>query len=378
MGNHVLHICNDFSWTRVHVNLYSRLDCLGLNQTIFNPLRNEKNKENSTIHFQTLGSSIVYSKILKKHHRFFFKRKISFLYKSLNEKVDLSKITLTHATTLFSDGALAYRLHKEYNIPYIITIRNTDLNLYFKFMLHLRPLGMNILKNAAKIIFISPCYEKKLFGLPFLKDPDTLKAKSLVMPNGIDDFWYNHVQTRRKNIQTPVSLLYIGSFAKGKNVVRLIQAVNLLNKQRVSFHLNLIGGGGKDFHNVMQLIKGKDNFRYLGKITDKSLLQKSFNENDIFTMPSKHETFGLVYVEALSQGIPVLFTENEGIDGYFDKNIGEAANPKSVENIAKGIKKIADNYPSYDFVPKNIVKNHYWKEIGEQYIALYNTTVLLK
>ncbi len=40
-------------------------------------------------------------------------------------------------------------------------------------------------------------------------------------------------------------------------------------------------------------------------------------------MPSRAETFGLVYVEALLNGLPILYTKNEGIDEMYD-NVGEA------------------------------------------------------
>lgn len=374
MEAHLLHICNDFSWTRVHINLYTELDRLGLKQTIFNPLRNEKDKGNSKINFITSGSSVVYSGLLKKYHRYLFKRKIEFLYSNLKQKIDLSKITLTHASTLFSDGAVAFKLYKEHNIPYIVTIRNTDLNLYFRYMVFLRELGLSILKNAKQIIFISPSYKRKLFHFSFLQTHEKeLAGKSAVIPNGIDDFWLKNVQKKKGTLEDKVHLLYIGNFSKGKNVKKLVHAVNLLNKTNDSFFLNLVGEGGRDFVPVMKLIKGNNNFKYHGKIIDKNRLRQLFSEIDIFTMPSKHETFGLVYIEALSQGIPVLFTINEGIDGYYDKNIGEAVNCNSVNDIACGIKKIADRYTSYNFDPASIVANHNWKTIAEKYISLYKT-----
>lgn len=51
----------------------------------------------------------------------------------------------------------------------------------------------------------------------------------------------------------------------------------------------------------------------------KKQLREAFSISDIFVMPSKPETFGLVYVEALSQGLPILYAKGEGFDGYFDE-----------------------------------------------------------
>ena len=42
-------------------------------------------------------------------------------------------------------------------------------------------------------------------------------------------------------------------------------------------------------------------------------------EHQIFAMPSFNETFGLVYIEALSQNLPILYTKSEGIYKYFEE-----------------------------------------------------------
>ena len=41
----ILHICNDFSFTKVHRNLYEQLDSLGLEQIVFNPVKNNTQLE---------------------------------------------------------------------------------------------------------------------------------------------------------------------------------------------------------------------------------------------------------------------------------------------------------------------------------------------
>ncbi|AYM99069.1 hypothetical protein [Chryseobacterium sp. 3008163] len=137
----ILHIANDFNLTKVHKELYSNLDRLGIKQKIFTPLRIESQIGNNHFSFTQADSEYIYSDRLKKYHKIFFNEKINFLYKSLISKIDCKQITLTHATTLFSDGAIAYRLFKDYGIPYIVAVRNTDLNLYFKYRKNLIGLG---------------------------------------------------------------------------------------------------------------------------------------------------------------------------------------------------------------------------------------------
>ena len=89
---------------------------------------------------------------------------------------------------------------------------------------------------------------------------------------------------------------------------------------------------------VLALVQqNPETLAYLGKIYEKDKLQAVYAQNSIFAMPSLAETFGLVYVEAMSQGLSVLYTKGEGIDGLFEEHIGEAVTPKH----SKGFERIA-------------------------------------
>ena len=58
--------------------------------------------------------------------------------------------------------------------------------------------------------------------------------------------------------------------------------------------------------------------------------------NDLFIMPSLNETFGLVFIEALTQNLPIIYTIHEGVYGYFEDNkYGVAVNPKILTILLK-------------------------------------------
>src|SRR5690606_36605034 len=170
------------------------------------------------------------------------------------------------------------------------------------------------------------------------------------------------------------NLLFIGKFTEGKNVVPLQLAVNELNKEKNIVHLHLIGEGGKAHQKVLeQLELNKDTMTYHGKIFDLSKLKEHFENADIFVMPSKHETFGLVYVEAMLQGLPILYTANEGIDGFYEERIGEKVTSSEVEEIKQMLLKLIKNYDSYTIPKQKLIKNHNWKNIALIYQNLYST-----
>lgn len=368
----ILHITNDYSGSTVYKNLIKELDILKIPQIIYNPIRTSNRIGKNAVTLTTETSEIVYSLILNNgSDRFLYNKKINKIVNDIEEKINLSDAHFIHAHTWFSDGGAAYELHKKYKIPYIVAIRNTDLNLFFKYMLHLRTYGLEILKNASRIIFIAPVYKERFFKNKRIQVySESFKSKCQLIPNGIDAFWINNVKDQAVNLHVPVELLYVGNFSTNKNVIRLLKAVDVLNKNELRYKLKIVGKGGKQEKKVLSHIKSQDYFYYMGEVKDKEVLERLFNEADIFTMPSKSETFGLVYIEALSQGIPVLFSENEGIDGVYE-NVGKAVDPLSIKSIAKGIENIVEDYDKKYFNPRLIVGNHNWRQIAAKYAQIY-------
>ena len=366
----ILHISNDFSLTRVHRNLYMALDKKQVEQFVFNPVRSATPVGNNHFEFKTTESAIHYSKQLKNYHRFLFRNKISFLYKDLKTNFDLNKITIVHATTLFSDGAIALKLNKKHKIPYIVAVRATDIDVFLKYRPDLRFLCHSILKNASKIIFIGESLKNRFLTHPMIKNYQSLiEKKSEVIHNGINDFWLNDIFTKKQD--TPNKILYVGRFVSRKNTVALAKSIIELNNQDYNLELNLVGSGGTDEIHLKELSNQHPKIiKFLGQIGDKQVLKDIYRENHIFAMPSKGETFGLVYLEALSQGLPLLYSKNEGVDGVFDFEIGEKCSSYDIYEIGTRLKDLIENYNNYN-LNKIDFSNFRWTNIADRYLNLY-------
>lgn len=371
-----LHICNDFSLTKVHRNLYSCLDELELNQIIYNPIRSSTPIGNNKIDFNKENDSeIIYSKMLKRRHKILFRKKIKFLFNDLESKYDLKNIDIIHATTLFSDGALAYQIYKKYKIPYIVAVRGTDLNLYLKYRPDLYFYLKKILVNASKLIFLSSAIKKQFLSNKSIQLTKVdVNNKSKVINNAIDAFWLKNLKDKKITV-SPFKILYVGRFDKNKNTLKLIKAVLKLKSRFNNLEINLVGKGGEYENKIIELAKlHKGTINYHGSIYDKHELRNIYFANHIFAMPSHGETFGLVYLEALSQGLPILCSKNQGVDGSFKNKIGEFVNPKTIDSIALGLKDIIDHYGEYE--PNKIDFNTFdWKIVAKNYNNLYNETI---
>ncbi|MFV0186649.1 glycosyltransferase family 4 protein [Empedobacter falsenii] len=369
----ILHITNDYNLTKVHKELYKALDNSGVKQKIFIPLRNDKQIGKNHFKFLTNESDYIYSNKINLIHRIFFPYKISTLFKSLEKKIDLKEIKLIHATTLFSDGAIAYKLNKKYKIPYIVAVRNTDINFYFNNRKELIPLGINILKNASKIIFISESNRKAFINKEKIKPiRNIINSKIEVINNGIDEFWLNNIYPYQPT--NGYNFLFIGRFDKNKNVERLIDALSeVKDKKNIPITLNLVGGTGVNHKSVLEKISKLDWITYNGEIYDKNSLLEIIRNTNYFSLISHYETFGLVYLEALSQGKPILYTKNQGVDGVFELNLGERTDSKNLNEIIEKIEKLLSN--QYEDINSIDFNKFSWISISEKYQQLYNYTI---
>lgn len=365
----VLHLSNDFAGSTVHAELYQRLDAEGVSQIIYCPVRHQNLIGRNA--FEGANSEIIYSPILKKKHRLLFHLKINTLVKDVEQKVDLSKVDLVHATTLFSDGAVALKLKKKYGIPYVVAVRNTDVSVFMRYMPHLWNVHRQVIREAEKVIFISPNLQRRVISHWTLKGlTELLEQKGVVIANGLNDYWLDN------RCITPAhqshSVCYVGTFIRRKKVVNLIEAVLSLSATIPDITLHLAGGGGECERQVLQLVaRHPDCLIYHGQICDKPQLQSIYQQCGVFAMPSKKETFGLVYLEALSQGLRVLYTRGEGIDGLFEKRVGEAVNPYSEKDIRVALSRLLQQPEDYEMLETADFESFRWWGVAQRYYEIY-------
>jgi len=126
-----------------------------------------------------------------------------------------------------------------------------------------------------------------------------------------------------------------------KNLDGVMQAMKLLTSRFPDLTLDVYGRGKPA--SMMKMVGAVqasglgDRVRVMGPVAN-DRLPVVMKDYAAFVMPSKEETFGLVYTEALFAGLPVLFSKGRGIDGYFaEARIGYASDPYAPEDIAKGI-----------------------------------------
>lgn len=382
----VLHITNSYGGTAVYTNLYTAIDQNSdTEQWVYVPLnsRNHSRVGNMMIDFRNKDSKIHYATILKRYHSYLYGAKISTIVKDIERTFDMKQVDMIHASTLCLDGAAAYELSKKYGIPYIVAVRNTDVNTYYDKLFWRKPYFTKVLLNAEKVVFISPKYKENflIHQVPAIKR-DLAESKMTVIPNGVNKVFLENKNTAKRKQGNEFKLIFVAAFYEGKGLIETIQAIDKLRAKGMKISLNAIGKGlpnrpqdGEYIKKVETLAEDKDWIKLQPFKKPQEIIEE-MRQSDAFVMVSSPETFGLVYVEALTQRLPIIYAQNEGFDGFYpDGFVGYPAEGGNVESIAEKIENLIKNYGhiSANVCSLELDKDFEWNNIGNKYINIYKS-----
>lgn len=368
----LLHMNSYYAAGKFYKHLYDLQVKKGRNIAVIVPIKSQ----DDILDFE-YGEYTDFRQNFRKVDRYFFHLKHRKILKDILENYKPFHYQLIHAHTLFSNGYIAMKLNEKYGTPYIVAVRSADVITFFKKMIHLRKLGLKILQNAERIIFLAPSHRDHTLKTYVPKRlQEQLYEKITVIPNGIEQFWFTHIGApKMKPEKSVLELVQVGDINHNKNVETTVKAIAILMKQGYKVNLTLVGKVRDQ--SIYNKIKELDYVNCVGYKTKEELL-RIYKESDIFVLPSIHETFGLVYAEALSQGLPLIYSKGQGFDGQFEEGtVGFGVKSLEEYDIVDKIKKILDNYEE---ISKNCITGTYdfrWEDIADKYEKIY-TSVLTK
>ncbi|MFS1926088.1 glycosyltransferase family 4 protein [Vibrio breoganii] len=359
----ILHLCSYFGGSSLYDEYFKSLFSAGARFDVvfirkgFRFFNNKYNKNTANYSFYEL--SFMPNKI---GFFPFMKSVLSYLILRLN-RFDLDSYSVVHAHTTFSDGGVAYLINKLHGTPYIITVRNTDLNLYLAKMKRSHWFAKKIINNSSHVIFISPSYKetcRKDFSNIF---PDDIKYS--VLPNGISEFWFRNSRIKEK---IKNNILFVGNETRNKNLEGVIRALDSDMSLCSDVTLSVVGLSEKQYKGF---VSSRVFVSFLGRVDDKEKLLDLYSESTCLVVPSFKETFGLVYAEALSTGTPVIYSQNQGFDGWFlDSDIGASVNPEDIISIRNGIRHVIKSSYSPDHL-KTCAERFRWSVVTKDVLGIY-------
>lgn len=279
------------------------------------------------------------------------------------------KFDIIHAHFTWFSGYVAKKISKEYNKEYFLTVHeNSD---WFKLEL-----------NSGK----EEIYDtwKSAKGLIRVNEQDVPKLKkynknTVSIPNGFNEklFYKRDKSECRKQLgldQNKKIILHVGFYKQWhKNQLTIIRAAKEFLKKRKDFEVYLIGGGPDEalFKAEVKKLGLEKHVKIIGKKPHKEI-PIWMNAADLFVFPSFSESFGVVAIEALACGTPVITTVNGGTEEIINS-----------ENYGFVFEEFEDKTKIAELMEKSLIKNwdgnqivdysqnYRWEKVKSRLISMY-------
>ena len=365
----ILYLCTYYHRAMIFRDSMDRLSEFGHNVKALNVV--VKQAKISDKYKEIMDSEVKHVECFNKWDRFFYFTKQKKFYKALLQSYELNKFNLIHSHNLFNGGYAARQAYKKFGIPYVVSIRNTDINTFLKIPFF-KIVANKIVKDAAGIQFLSIPYRDKFIDKCVnVNLKNEVANKSIVLTNGLEDFWLvNKFKAKALSADSKLNILCVGKIDKNKNILTILKVIDLLKAKGYNARLTVVGQVVDE--DVYEKIKESEDTTILNYLKKEELIEV-YREHDIYIMPSIYETFGRVYAEAMTQGLPVIYSKGQGFDGIFDDGkVGFAVPSYDVNYITECVQKIVQDYQT---ISKNCIDESQrfdWNVIARQLSDFYN------
>jgi exopolysaccharide biosynthesis WecB/TagA/CpsF family protein len=270
-----------------------------------------------------------------------------------------------HAHRLTFDGIAGWLLSRWLDIPLFISIRGEVESKVFKYKPTYRPLMRRIVERATMVFLVSAW-----FGPVLEKYTRGERSRTELLPNVVAEALLPAGKNRPGHALLTVVNLDIW---EKKGLGQLLPAFAEARRSVPSLRLDIIGTGtATSVATVRRLIDGlgiSDQVDLIGALPN-DVVRERMSESMALVLPSHNETFGMVYLEALFAGVPILYSKDTGIDGFLDGlDVGVAVDPDKIDEIACALAALAKNNEYYR---ANVVANtdELSNRFGREQVAL--------
>ncbi|MEN6553023.1 MAG: glycosyltransferase [Methanobacterium sp.] len=285
----------------------------------------------------------------------------------------LKKMDVIHVQWPIPNGLGGLFLKKIYGIPYINTVHGEEVHLSKRY--HMLFALRWLVNNSSKTITNSNATRK--FCLEAGLDGEKIE----VIPFGVDTDFFRPLDVYKdENI---FQILSVGYLIERKGFEYLIRAMPHVLKEHENARLKIVGSGPLEskLKSLIYELDLSDQVEIIKNVSDEKLLMM-YNSADLFVLPSivdsqgNTEGLGVVLLEAMACGVPVIGSDVGGISDIIHSNVnGFLVKEKNSELLRKCILSCIEDKK----LPKKISENGYkiilerfgWDSIANKYIMCY-------
>lgn len=334
-----------------------------------NKTRTIEEKNNNSFHEIFVTYPIIKQSILNKSRLFLsimksYRIGIQYAIK----KYGLPDICHVHIIT--KNILPAIQLQYKYNIPFIITEHwsrylpeNEDFNNKIQ-----QWMVKFFAKKAVAITTVSPILANAMQKLG-------IKNQYFIIPNILDENIFRLNNTLPNNDEQKSILMIIHFDDNSKNWKDVISTIALLSKKRKDFRLDIIGDG-KEKPLAIQLVEKLQisNFVCFHSTIPNENIPEYFHKCCFSLLFSNFETQGLVLIESLACGKPIVASRLPAIEQSIGTENGILVEPQNKQELLFALDSMLDKYKDYS--PENLrqyaINRYSTSIIAQQFIDLYS------
>ena len=258
--------------------------------------------------------------------------------------------------------------------------RSDSLNIL---TIHANTERSKFLKNSGFIYLCKKIVQWKVDGLIGvarlnLDRTEDFKKPKTVIPNGIDlEKFHTQVPGLKKFSDDKINILFLGRVEERKGLIYLLKAYKLLEKLSIPLRLIVVGEGPlKEDSEKWVRANGLKNVVFEGKASEEKIAAY-YKSCDIFCSPAIFgESFGIVLVEAMACGKPVVAFANQGYKGVLENTKGERflAKPKNHKDLAGKLEILIKNQSLRKEMGQWGIKEarkYSWQKIAGRVLSFY-------
>jgi len=274
-------------------------------------------------------------------------------------------IDVIHAHVSYPGGHAAMMLSKLYKKPYIITEHMGPFP--FKEFLKKGKLSYKVkqpLINASRTIAVSNSLADKIayFGI----------TRPIVIPNLVDESFFKIRDVHQENKK--FTFFTLCAIYPQKGIIDLLKAIKKVSNiySDISFRIGGEGDKLKEYKEYSRKLNLEKNIEWLGQLSREDSL-KEYQNCDAFILTSHHETFGVVLVEAIACGKPIISTKCGGPEDIVNENNGLLVKKNDIDQISKAIIYMMKTISKYDQIKirNDCLKRFSHKVVTDQIFSQY-------
>lgn len=246
-----------------------------------------------------------------------------------------NKIDIIHSHLSYPAGFLGTIIYKRKGIPNILTEHST-ISKYSRSFIH-KACVKYTLKNSPGLACVSNALQKEI---------STVTDREISVIHNVIDI--DKFRLAESDPDKVINIGFLGGLSNpNKGLDLLLKAVSILENKDIVLH---IGGKGtlKDsYHQMSEEIGISGNCRFYGEIPPEKVTD-FYSKLNIFVLSSRYETFGIVVVEAMACGLPVIATKCGGPQEIITPSTGLLVSKDNAEELAEAISFMSSNLKIYD------------------------------